>query len=271
MSPRPRVSPLSTLGGLLAATLVGLLVLPLVALALSSSASDVSAGTAHPMFAPALWLSLRTTLISLAFIVLMGTPLAWWLASSTSRAAQITAILVELPIVIPPAVVGVALLQTFGRQGVFGPTLDRVGVTLPFTENAVILAQIVVSAPFFVQAAANAFRKVDPDTLIVARTLGASPAIAFLKVALPIALPGLIVGASLAWARALGEFGATLLFAGNMTGKTQTMPLAIFYALESDVRLAVVFSLVLAALGAVLLVGLRLMPAIVRFRRETPP
>ena len=262
----PGTSALATLGVLLGVTLVGLLVLPLAALALSSSVEDLRAGLAHPMFAPALWLSLRTTLVSLAFIVLTGTPLAWWLASSSSRAARITEILVALPVVIPPAVVGIALLQTFGRQGLLGPALARAGLALPFTDKAVLLAQIVVSAPFFGQAAANAFRKVDPDTLIVARTLGASPAVAFVRVALPIAFPGLIVGASLAWARSLGEFGATLLFAGNMSGETQTMPLAIFSALESELRLAVVFSLVLAAMGGVLLVVLRAVPGIVRAR-----
>jgi molybdate transport system permease protein len=125
----------------------------------------------------------------------------------------------------------------------------------------VLLAQIVVSAPFYVQAAANAFRRVDIDVLIVARTLGASPNAAFFRVAVPIALPGLVVGMSLAWARALGEFGATLLFAGNLSGRTQTMPLAILTALESDVQLAVVFSLVLAAMGGLVLVGLRLAPS----------
>jgi molybdate transport system permease protein len=251
-------------GRLLAIALVSLLILPLVALAGSSSPPRIVAGLAHPLFAPALALSLRTTLTSLLATVLMGTPLAWWIASSSSRAARITELLVDLPIVVPPAVVGVALLQTFGRQGLLGPALAQVGITLPFTETAVVLAQVVVSSPFFVQAAANAFRRVDLDVLIVARTLGASPALAFLRVALPIAAPGLVAGASLAWARSLGEFGATLLFAGNLTGRTQTLPLAIFSALESDVQLAVVFSLVLAGVGAVLLVGLRLLPEVGR-------
>jgi len=259
-----RRSPLSGLGALFGVTLVGLLVLPFVALAISTPVGDLSAGAAHPLFVPALLLSLRTTLMSLIVILVLGTPLAWWLASSHSRAARVTEVLVDLPIVIPPAVVGVALLQTFGRQGLLGPTLDAAGISVPFTESAVVLAQVVVSAPFFVQAAANAFRKIEPDMLLVARTLGAAPPMAFLRVAVPIALPGLLVGASLAWARALGEFGATLLFAGNMPGRTQTMPLAIFSALESDVRLAVVFSLVLAAVGVVLLLALRFAPALRR-------
>ena len=241
---------LSSVGGLLAAALVGLLVVPLIALAISTSPSDLGAGLSDASFAPALWLSVRTTFLSLALIVFTGTPLAWWLASSSTRATRVVSVLVELPIVVPPAVIGVALLQTFGRRGLFG-------TELAFTEGAVVLAQVVVAAPFFVQAATAAFREVEPDMLIVARTLGATPVEAFLRVALPIARPGLVAGASLAWARALGEFGATLLFAGNMPGRTQTMPLAIYAAFESDVRIAVVFSLVLAAAGALLLIGLR--------------
>lgn len=264
-------SALTSMGALFGITLVGLLVLPFLALVISTPAADLRAGTNHPLFAPALLLSLRTTLTSLVVTVLLGTPLAWWLASSRSRIARVTEILVDLPIVIPPAVVGVALLETFGRQGLLGPMLGTIEVSIPFTTGAVVLAQLVVSAPFFVQAAANAFRKVEPDALIVARTLGASPPVAFIRVALPIAIPGLLVGASLAWARALGEFGATLLFAGNMPGRTQTMPLAIFSALETDVRLAVVFSLVLGAVGVVLLMALRFAPALRRSVTRSAP
>lgn len=249
-------------GVVLAALLTLLLVLPLVALAVSASPSDLRVGLSDPLFGPALWLSLETTLLSLGITVVSGIPLAWWLATTTHRAARFVEVLVELPIVVPPAVMGVALLQMLGRQGMFGPAFDVLGIQVPFTTTAVVLAQVVVSAPFFVQAAANAFRKVELDLLIVARTLGASPAGAFFRVAVPVALPGLAVGASLAWARALGEFGATLLFAGNLTGTTQTMPLAIFSALESDVRVAVVFSLLLAALGALLLLGLRFSPSL---------
>lgn len=263
-----RRSPLGTLGVLCGVALIGLLSIPLLALAISTPLDELRAGARHPLFVPALLLSLGTTGVSLVLTLLLGTPLAWWLASSDSRAARVAEVVVDLPIVIPPAVVGVALLETFGRRGLLGPVLESVGVVVPFTEVAVVLAQVVVSSPFYVQAAANAFRKVEPDTIIVARTLGASPPGALLRVALPIALPGLIVGASLAWARALGEFGATLLFAGNMPGRTQTMPLAIFSALETDVGLAVVFSLVLAAVGVVLLVALRFLPAVGRSLRE---
>lgn len=247
---------------LLGLPLVVLLALPLVALLWSTSPHDVVAGTSNRLFGPALWLSVRTTLISLAVIVATGTPLAWWLASSTSRTARAVELLVDLPIVMPPAVIGVALLQTFGRRGLLGGVLAHLGLSVPFSTLAVVIAQTVVAAPFYVQAAANAFGKVDDDLLIVARTLGASRWQAFVRVAVPVALPGLVAGASLAWARALGEFGATLLFAGNMTGTTQTMPLAIYTALQSNVSVAQVFSLMLACLGAFLLLGLRLAPGI---------
>jgi molybdate transport system permease protein len=155
---------------------------------------------------------------------------------------------------------GIALLETFGRNGLFGPALVAFGLQIPFTTVAVVLAQVVVSAPFYVQAAASALRRVDTDLLIVARTLGQTQRGAFFRIAVPMALPGLIGGAALAWARALGEFGATLLFAGNLPGTTQTMPLAIYMALESDVRVAVALSLVLAAMSVFLLLALRLAP-----------
>lgn len=260
-----RVVPIA--GGLLGAALVGLLVIPLFALVVSVAPGEFVSGLSHPLFGRALRLSLQTTAVSLALTVVLGTPLSWWLAASSSKGARIVSVLVEAPIVIPPAVVGVALLQTFGAQGIFGPALLGLGMRIPFTEAAVVLAQVVVSAPFFVQAATSAFRDVDRDTIAVARTLGATPAGAFLRVALPIAMPGLLGGASLAWARSLGEFGATLLFAGNMPGTTQTLPLAIFTALESDVRLAVVFSLFLAGMGMVLLAGLRTLSKLRRTQR----
>ncbi len=244
-------------GAALGAALVLALSLPLLALATSASVADLMAGVQDPVFAPALWLSLKTSLLSLTLVCLLGTPLAWWLAASRSKLCRSIELLVQLPVVIPPAVVGVALLQTFGRRGLLGPALAALDLSLPFTPYAVVIAQLVVSAPFYVQAAANAFRKVSGDSLLVARTLGASGAAAFFRVSVPVALPGLVAGASLAWARSLGEFGATLLFAGNSPGSTQTMPLAIFSALESDVEVALALSLVLTAFGALALVTLQ--------------
>ena len=237
-----------------------LLVLPMVALLLSSSPSELALSVEHRLFWPAIALSARTTVTSLGIVLLTGTPLAWWLATTRSRAAGVVETLVELPIVVPPAVVGVALLQAFGRSGLFGPSLQELGVQLPFSTAAVVLAQVVVSAPFYVSGASTAFRKVEPDLLLVARTLGASRARAFFRVAVPVALPGLLAGAALSWARSLGEFGATLLFAGNLPGQTQTMPLAIYTALESDIRVAQALALVLAACGLVALLALRGIP-----------
>ena len=252
----------TTLTFLAAAPVFALLVLPLGALVVASSPADFAAGVRSPLFGPALSLSARTTALSLVVVVLAGTPLAWWLSSSTGRLTRLVEALVDLPIVVPPAVMGIALLETFGRSGLFGPALATAGIQVPFTTLSVVLAQVVVSAPFYVQAAAVAFRRVDADLLIVARTLGQSQWGAFLRIAVPLALPGLIGGAALSWARALGEFGATLLFAGNLPGTTQTMPLAIYMALESDVRVAVALSLVLAAVSVFLLLALRATPAV---------
>ena len=249
------------LGVVVAAPLIALLVLPVVALVLSSSVPGLWAGFSHPLFARALGLSALTTIASLLIVVVTGTPLAWWLASTTSRRARMVELLVDVPVVLPPAVVGIGLLLAFGRGGIFGAQLEAMDLQIPFTTTAVVLAQVTVSAPFYVQSAAAAFRAVDDDLLLVARSLGETPAGAFLRVAVPLARPGLVGGAALAWARALGEFGATLLFAGNLPGRTQTMPLAVYTTLESDVRGALALALVLAAASVGLLMVLRLAPS----------
>jgi len=248
------------LGWMLAVGLLGLLLMPMLALVVSSTPSDLAAGVGHPLFIPALALSAKTTLISLAIVVLGGTPLAWWLANGQRGITRIVEVLVILPIVVPPAVLGVALLQAFGRSGVLGPLFTTLDLQVPFTTGAVVLAQVVVSAPFYVESAAIAFRRVDVDSILVARTLGASPPTAFFRVAVPIAATGLLGGAALSYARSIGEFGATLLFAGNLAGTTQTMPLAIYMALESDVRAALAISLVLAAIAVLLLFAVRVAP-----------
>jgi len=245
---------------MLAVGLLGLLLMPMLALVVSSTPSDLAAGVGHPLFIPALALSAKTTLISLAIVVLGGTPLAWWLANGQRGITRIVEVLVLLPIVVPPAVLGVALLQAFGRRGVLGPLFTTLDLQVPFTTGAVVLAQVVVSAPFYVESAAIAFRRVDVDSILVARTLGASPPTAFFRVAVPIAATGLLGGAALSYARSIGEFGATLLFAGNLAGTTQTMPLAIYMALESDVRAALAISLVLAAIAVLLLFAVRVAP-----------
>jgi molybdate transport system permease protein len=260
MNKRTGSGALRAVGVVLAFTLFFLLLVPIVALVLSSGPSDLAAGVRHPLFVPALSLSAKTTLVSLLIVLAGGTPLAWWLATGRRKITRFVEVLVVLPIVVPPAVLGIALLQAFGRSGVFGSLLSALEIQLPFTTSGVVIAQVVVSAPFYVESAAIAFRRVDVDSMLVARTLGASSSTAFFRVAVPIAASGLLGGAALAYARSIGEFGATLLFAGNLAGTTQTMPLAIYMALESDVRAAIAISLVLAAIAVILLFAVRVAP-----------
>ena len=238
--------------------LLGLfLVLPVLGLFATLSWSDFIGGLRNPLLGPALRLSLITTATSLALVVVLGSLLAWRVARNPGRVSRWMEALSQLPAVIPPAVAGVGLLLAFGRRGLLGAWLDRHGIALAFTTPAVILAEAFVSAPFFVQAAIAAFRRLDENLLVVARTLGVSPFRTFLRVGLPLAAPGLVAGAAMSWARAVGEFGATLLFAGNLTGRTQTMPLAVYTAMESDIRAAQVLSLVLVAIAFGILFVLR--------------
>ncbi len=250
---RPQRAGLAIAGAALAVFLA----LPLLALVGTSSPHELALGLAHPLVWPALRLSLLTTTVSLLIVLVLGTPLAWVLARAHGRAARAVETLVQLPIVVPPAVAGVALLLAFGRRGLFAGWLYPAGTSAAFTTAAVIMAEVFVSAPFFVQAALHAFRRVDPELLIVARTLGASPLRVLARVALPLAAPGLIAGAAMSWARSLGEFGATLMFAGNLEGVTQTLPLAIYSALEADLRAAQALSIVLVAVALVLLLIVR--------------
>lgn len=249
--------PSALLSGGMAGIFLVFLALPLLALVSTTSLAELLDALKHPMVWPALRLSLITSIISLIITLLFGTPLSWILARKERRIYRAVELLLELPIVLPPAVIGVALLMAYGRRGWLGGALDALGLSPGFTLSAVILAQILVAAPFYIQTATAAFRQIDQELLVVARTLGASPARAFFKVAAPLALPGLINGAAMMWARALGEFGATLFFAGNLAGKTQTLPLAIYSALEQDIRVAQAISVLLLAVAVLLLATLR--------------
>jgi molybdate transport system permease protein len=257
VSGRRRRRPFDVAVLVLAAALVALLVLPTISLFVTASPRALLDGFRHPVTGPALLLSLQTTAASLLVVLVLGTPLAWWLSSASGRAARAIETLVALPVVIPPAVAGIALLLTFGRRGLLGPALSVLGWSVSFSSTAVVLAQVFVSAPFYVQGATAAFRSVDPALLVVARSLGARPARVFARVALPLARSGLVGGAAMAWARALGEFGATLMFAGNMPGKTQTLPLAIYTAMEGDLRAAQALSVLLVVVAFGLLLLLR--------------
>jgi len=237
--------------------LVAFLVVPLVALFVTTTRVDFEAGLLHPLVWPALRLSLVTTSLSLLIVVTFGTPLSWSLSNARGRGARALETVMQLPIVIPPAVAGVALLLAFGRRGLLAGWLYPEGWSVTFTTMAVVMAEVFVSAPFFLQAATSAFRRIDPTLLIVARTFGASPWRVFARVAVPLAARGLVAGAAMSWARSLGEFGATLMFAGNLEGRTQTLPLAIYTALESDMRAAQALSIVLVVVAFALLLLVR--------------
>jgi molybdate transport system permease protein len=243
--------------GALSGFLLLLVVLPIAGLLFTASPGDLLRGLGDPMVGPAVRLTLATTVASLVLVIGCGTPLAWVLARRRGRAWRIVEIVVQLPVVLPPAVAGVALLLAFGRRGLLGPGLASIGIGLPFTRAAVILAETFVAVPFYLQAAIAAFRRLEPDLVLVARTLGASRPRVFFTVAVPISKAALAGGAAMSWARALGEFGATLMFAGNLTGRTQTLPLAIYSALESDLRTAQSLSIVLVVVAFALLVAMR--------------
>ena len=245
------------LAGLLSGLLLLLVLLPVAGLLFSSSARKLVRGLADPLVGPAVRLTLTTTIASLIVIVACGTPLAWAIARRRGAVWRVLETVIELPVVLPPAVAGVALLLAFGRRGLLGNGLAALGIGLPFTTAAVVLAQSFVAAPFYVQAAIAAFRRLDGDLVLVARTLGASWPRVFFTVAVPLSWPALAGGAALSWARALGEFGATLMFAGNLVGRTQTLPLAIYTALESDLQTAQSLSIILVVVAFALLVAIR--------------
>lgn len=246
---------------LLVAVALGLvplfLLLPLVAIAWRAGAG-LGEALRDPAVGAALRLSLATSLASTGLAVLAGTPLAWLLAYVPFRGRTVVDTLVELPIVLPPAVAGIGLLVAFGRRGLVGQWLALAGIEVAFTPLAVVLAQTFVAAPLYVRAATSAFRAVDARWQQVAATLGASGWRIFRQVTLPLALPGLVAGVVLCWARALGEFGATIMFAGSFVGRTQTMPLAIYASLEGDLDVALAIALLLIVLSFVLLLLLRL-------------
>ncbi|MFZ4718144.1 MAG: ABC transporter permease [Ilumatobacteraceae bacterium] len=206
----------------------------------------------------ALRLSLITSVLAALLSLVFGVPLAWLLAKVHFPGRRFVRALCTLSMVLPPVVGGVALFFSFGRRGVFGRWLDQwFGITVPFTTTAVVLAQTFVAMPFLVLTVEAALRQHDPRVDDAARTLGASRWYVFRRVTLPMVRPALVAGVVLSWARALGEFGATITFAGNAPGRTQTMPLAIYIALESDPEAALVLSVVMIAISFGVLVGLR--------------
>ena len=234
------------------------LALPLVGLlARTAAASQLWAALGRPIVFEALRLSLLTSVVTLLLALTLGSPLALLLARRRWRGIGLLDSLVDLPIVLPPAVAGLALLLTFGRRGLLGGPLAGVGVELPFTTVAVVMASLFVAAPFYVRAARSGFLGVPRELEEAARVEGATEWQVFRFVSVPVAAPALFGGAVLCWARALGEFGATIMFAGQFLGRTQTMPLAIYAALESDVDAALALSVLLLAISFGLLVLFR--------------
>ena len=231
--------------------------LPIVALlARAGQQEGFLSGLTGELVLQALRLTVITSVVSMVVVVVVGTPFALLLARRRSTLLRVIDTFVELPIVLPPVVPGVAMLMAFGRNGLLGPFLGSLGVTLPFTTAAVIFAQVFVAAPFYVRAARIGFAGVDPTYEEVSQTLGVSPWATFWRLTLPVAWPSLLTGLTLAWARAVSEFGATIMFAGNLTGRTQTMPLAIITAMESSLGSALALAVLLLAMSALALAAL---------------
>jgi molybdate transport system permease protein len=234
------------------------LVLPLLGLLIRAPWSTMGRRLTAPGVLDALKLSLETATLATAVCLVLGVPLAWMLARVELPGRKLIRALVTVPLVLPPVVGGVALLLVLGRRGIVGSWLyETFGVSLPFTTPGVVVAESFVAMPFLVIAVEGALRGADLRYEEAAATLGASRWTVFRRVTLPLVAPGVAAGAVLCWARALGEFGATITFAGNLPGVTQTMPLAVYIALETDINSAIVLSLVLLAVSITILVSLR--------------
>ena len=236
------------------ATALTFLTLPIVAIFVNSSPGELIDALGEQGALDALWLSLRTTTASMAIILIVGTPAAYLLATRSFRGKAVVVTLVELPLVLPPAVAGIALLAAVGPSGILGGAIEAVGVELALTTAGVVVALTFVASPFYVRQAMAAFASVDRTLLDASRTLGSSEARSFARVMIPTAMPGLAAGTALALGRALGEFGATLMFAGSFEGITQTVPLAIYDRFSTQFDSALALSAVLVAVsGAILL------------------
>ncbi|HET8752216.1 MAG TPA: molybdate ABC transporter permease subunit [Gaiellaceae bacterium] len=240
---------------------LGFLVLPIVAIFSRVSPGTLVGQLSRPVVTDALVLSLKTSAIAQALVLLLGTPAAYLLATRRFRGRSFAVVLVELPLVLPPAVAGIGLIATFGRLGLLGGTLDALGVRLGLTQAAVVIAVAYVSSPLYVRQAIAAFEAVDPDLVAASRTLGAGRTRTFFRVVLPLARRGLAAGEALSFARGLGEFGATIMFAGNLPGVTQTLPVAIYSAFDvppDGFTTALAMSALLVVVSGALLVTLRL-------------
>ncbi|RJQ76391.1 molybdate ABC transporter permease subunit [Pseudonocardiaceae bacterium YIM PH 21723] len=255
MSEQNRVPTLLLLPALLG---LAFLALPLVGLLLRTPWDRLGEQLAAPAVREALWLSLITATVATVLCLLLGVPLALLLSRTRLPGIRLIRAVITVPLVLPPVVGGVALLLAFGRNGVLGRYLDAwFGITLPFTSAGVVLAETFVAMPFLVIAVEGALRGIDRRYEEAAATLGAGRWTVFRRVTLPMIAPGVLAGAVLCWARALGEFGATITFAGNFPGTTRTMPLTVYLALETDPQAATVLSLLMLVVSVLVLAGLR--------------
>jgi molybdate transport system permease protein len=239
------------------AAAVTFLTLPVVAIFVDSTPAELIDSLGEPGALDALWLSLRVTAIALAIILVVGTPAAYLLATRSFRGKAVVVTLVELPLVLPPAVAGIALLAAVGPSGILGGAVEAAGIELALQPAGVVVALTFVASPFYIRQAMAAFAAVDRTLMDASRTLGASEARGFFRVMIPSALPGLTAGTALATGRALGEFGATLMFAGSFQGITQTVPLAIYDRFSTNFDSALALSAVLVGVSAAILLSVK--------------
>ena len=241
------------------AVAITFLTLPVLAIFLNSGPGALVSSLGEESAREALWLSLRTTSVALAIIIVVGTPAAYLLATRPFRGRAVVLTLVELPLVLPPAVAGIGLLAAVGPSGILGGSVDALGIRLSLETVGVVVALTFVASPFYLRQAQASFASVDRTLLEASRTLGASEARSFLRVMVPSAMPGLVAGGALALGRALGEFGATLMFAGSLQGVTQTVPLAVYDRFASDFDAALALSGVLVAVSLAILLAVKLL------------
>jgi molybdate transport system permease protein len=249
------------LGGLLflaVAVALAFLALPVLAIFVDVPPRALLEQFSNPVVTDALVVSLKTSVVAQALVLLLGTPTAYLLASRRFPGRSLLVTLVELPLVLPPAVAGIGLFAAFGRLGLLGSTFGALGFQIPFTQTAVVFAVAFVAGPLYIRQAIAAFEAVDPNVVAASRTLGAGPARTFFRVALPLARGGLAAGEALSFARGLGEFGATIMFAGSLQGVTQTLPLAIYASFDVDFEAALAISALLVLVSAALLVSLKI-------------
>jgi molybdate transport system permease protein len=242
---------------IIAIPLLALIVIPPFALLIHTSPGTLLRYLGSSAVMQAIVLSLWTSAVSLLITVVFGTPLAYVLGRGKFFGKGVLEVLIDWPIVLPPAVAGIALLMTLGRRGLIGGWLDRAGIEIPFTPIAVIVAQTFVSCPYYIKAASVGFSSISQGILDAAALDGASPIQRFRNVTVPLAFRSLMVGGALTWSRALGEFGATIIFAGNYPGRTQTMPLAVYIGFEIDIHQALTLAAILLIISFGLLMGIR--------------